>query len=72
MLIDVEGTANAALTLAVTYANLVIVPATISPPDVEDGLGTIKLVRDMAMHPGATFRTGSCARTFLPRSARAK
>jgi cellulose biosynthesis protein BcsQ len=35
VLIDVEGTANAALTLAVAYANLVIVPATISPPDVE-------------------------------------
>jgi chromosome partitioning protein len=48
VLIDVEGTANAALTLAVAYANLVIVPAQISPPDVEDGLGTIKLIQDMA------------------------
>jgi chromosome partitioning protein len=48
VLIDVEGTANAALTLAVAYSNLVIVPATISPPDVEDGLGTIKLIQDMA------------------------
>ena len=48
VLIDVEGTANAALTLAVAYANLVIVPATISPPDVEDGLATIKLIQDMA------------------------
>lgn len=48
VLIDVEGTANAALTLAVAYSSLVIVPATISPPDVEDGLGAIKLVRDMA------------------------
>jgi chromosome partitioning protein len=48
VLIDVEGTANAALTLAVAYANLVIIPATISPPDVEDGLATIKLVQDMA------------------------
>ncbi len=48
VLIDVEGTANAALTLAVAYANLVIVPAEISPPDVEDGLGTIKLIQDMA------------------------
>ena len=38
VLIDVEGTANAALTLAVAYSNLVIVPATISPPDVEDEL----------------------------------
>jgi len=47
VLIDVEGTANAALTLAVAYANLVIVPATISPPDVEDGLQTIKLIQDM-------------------------
>jgi len=48
VLIDVEGTANAALTLAVAYANLVIVPAEISPPDVEDGLATIKLIQDMA------------------------
>jgi chromosome partitioning protein len=48
VLIDVEGSANAALTLAVAYANLVIIPATISPPDVEDGLATVKLVQDMA------------------------
>jgi chromosome partitioning protein len=47
VLIDVEGTANAALTLAVAYANLVIIPATMSPPDVEDGLATVKLVQDM-------------------------
>jgi chromosome partitioning protein len=48
VLIDVEGTANAALTLADAYANLVIIPATISPPDVEDGLATVKLIQDMA------------------------
>lgn len=48
VLIDVEGTPNAALTLAVAYADLVIIPATISPPDVEDGLATVKLVQDMA------------------------
>jgi len=48
VLIDVEGTANAALTLAVAYSNLVIIPATISPPDVEDGIGTLKLIQDMA------------------------
>jgi chromosome partitioning protein len=48
VLIDVEGSANAALTLAVAYANLVIIPAKMSPPDVEDGLATIKLVQDMA------------------------
>jgi chromosome partitioning protein len=48
VLIDVEGTANAALTLAVAFANLVIVPAEISPPDVEDGLATVKLIHDMA------------------------
>jgi chromosome partitioning protein len=48
VLIDVEGTPNAELTLAVAYANAVIIPATISPPDVEDGLATIKLVQDMA------------------------
>lgn len=48
ILIDVEGSANAALTLAVAYANGVIIPAQMSPPDVEDGLATIQLVRDMA------------------------
>jgi chromosome partitioning protein len=48
VLIDVEGSANAALTLAVAYSNLVIIPATISPPDVEDGLATVKLIQDMA------------------------
>ena len=48
VLIDVEGTANAALTLAVAYANAVIIPAQMSPPDVEDGLATIRLVQDMA------------------------
>ena len=53
-----EGTANAALTLAVAYANLVIVPATISPPDVEDGLGTIKLIRDMAHASGRDIPHG--------------
>ena len=48
VLIDVEGSANAALTLAVAYANLVLVPATMSPLDVEDGLATVSLIRDMA------------------------
>jgi chromosome partitioning protein len=48
VLIDVEGTANAALTLAVAYASAVIIPAQMSPPDVEDGLTTIQLVKDMA------------------------
>jgi chromosome partitioning protein len=48
VLIDVEGTANAALTLAVAYSNIVIIPARLSPPDVEDGLATAQLVQDMA------------------------
>jgi chromosome partitioning protein len=48
ILIDVEGSANAALTLAVAFANAVIIPAQMSPPDVEDGLATIRLVQDMA------------------------
>jgi chromosome partitioning protein len=48
VLIDVEGTANAALTLAIAYASAVIIPAQMSPPDVEDGLTTIRLVQDMA------------------------
>ena len=48
VLIDVEGSANAALTLAVAYANAVIIPATMSPPDVEEGIVTIGLVQDIA------------------------
>lgn len=48
VLIDVEGSANAAVALAVASADVVIVPATISPPDVEDGITTIKLIQDMA------------------------
>jgi chromosome partitioning protein len=48
VLIDVEGTANAALTLAVAYADAVIVPATISPPDTEDGMATVKLIKDIS------------------------
>ncbi len=48
VLIDVEGSANAALTLAVAYANAVIIPAQMSPPDVEDALATVQLVQDMA------------------------
>jgi chromosome partitioning protein len=48
VLIDVEGSANAALTLAVAYSNLVLVPAMMSYPDVEDGLATVKLIQDMA------------------------
>jgi chromosome partitioning protein len=56
VLIDVEGTANAALTLAVAYADAVIVPATISPPDTEDGLATVRLVRDI----------GDAARRSIP------
>jgi chromosome partitioning protein len=48
VLIDVEGSANAALTMAVLNSHVVLVPATISPPDVEDGIATIGLIRDMA------------------------
>jgi chromosome partitioning protein len=48
ILIDVEGSANAALTMAIGYSNAVLIPATMSPPDVEDAMATYKLVQDMA------------------------
>jgi chromosome partitioning protein len=48
VLIDVEGSANAALTMAIGYSNAVLIPATMSPPDVEDAMATFKLVQDMA------------------------
>jgi chromosome partitioning protein len=48
VIVDVEGSQNAALTLAVAYASAALIPANISPPDVEDALATVSLVRDMA------------------------
>src|SRR5271166_6866134 len=68
VLIDVEGTANAALTLAVAYANLVIVPAEISPPDVEDGLRRSSSFRTWRTRRGVRSRTASFGRTSRPPS----
>jgi chromosome partitioning protein len=47
VLIDVEGSANASVAFAIGYADVVIVPANPSAPDVEDAISTVKLVRDM-------------------------
>jgi chromosome partitioning protein len=56
VLIDVEGSANASVAFAIGYADVVIVPANPSAPDVEDAISTVKLVRDM----------GSVARRTIP------
>jgi chromosome partitioning protein len=48
VIIDVEGSANMVLALAVGYANAVIVPANPSAPDVEDAVATVALIRDTA------------------------
>lgn len=48
VLVDVEGSANAALTMAIGYSDAVLIPAMLSPPDVEDAMSTFKLVQDMA------------------------
>jgi chromosome partitioning protein len=47
VLIDVEGSANTSVAFAIGYADVVIVPANPSAPDVEDAISTVKLVRDM-------------------------
>jgi chromosome partitioning protein len=56
VLIDVEGSANASVAFAIGYADVVIVPANPSAPDVEDAISTVKLVRDM----------GGVARRLIP------
>lgn len=48
VLIDVEGSANMSVALAIGYADVVLVPANPSAPDVEDAIGTVALIRDTA------------------------
>ena len=48
VLIDVEGSANMSVALAIGYADAVLVPANPSAPDVEDALSTVGLIRDTA------------------------
>ena len=48
VLVDVEGSANASVAFAIGYADTVVIPANPSAPDVEDAVGTVKLVRDMS------------------------
>ncbi len=46
VLIDVEGSANMSVALAIGYADAVLVPANPSAPDVEDAIATVALIRD--------------------------
>ncbi|NMN07532.1 MULTISPECIES: ParA family protein [unclassified Novosphingobium] len=48
VLIDVEGSANMAVTFAVGLSDAVIVPANPSAPDVEDAISTVAMIRDTA------------------------
>ena len=72
IIIDLKGSANAALTLAVAFANLVIILANVSPPDVEDGIATLKLVRDMAAASVVKSRTDPRGRNIRRRYVRAR
>lgn len=45
-IIDVEGSANMSVALAIGHADAVIVPANPSAPDVEDAIATVALIRD--------------------------
>ncbi len=47
VLIDVEGSANAALALAIGYADGVLVTSNHSAWDVEDAFKTVRLIRDI-------------------------
>lgn len=46
VIIDVEGSANVTVALAIGHADGVIVPANTSAPDVEDAVSTVQLIRD--------------------------
>lgn len=46
VIVDVEGSANVSVGLAIGYSNAVIVPANLSAPDVEDAVATVGLVRE--------------------------
>jgi chromosome partitioning protein len=46
VIIDVEGSANMSVALAIGHADAVIVPANPSAPDVEDAIATVALIRD--------------------------
>jgi chromosome partitioning protein len=46
VIIDVEGSANMSVALAIGHADAVIVPANPSAPDVEDAISTVALIRD--------------------------
>lgn len=46
VIIDVEGSANMGLAVAIGSADVVIVPANQSAPDVEDAVATIAFIRD--------------------------
>lgn len=48
ILVDVEGTANAAIMAAVGFANFVVIPANPSAPDVASAFETVKLIRTVA------------------------
>lgn len=47
VLIDVEGSANLSVALAIGYADAVLIPANLSAPDVEDAVSTVAMIRDM-------------------------
>ena len=52
VIIDVEGSANMVVPLAIAHANFVLIPANPSAPDVEDAISTVQIVQDTPSRGG--------------------
>lgn len=52
VIVDVEGSANMVVPLAIAHANFVIIPANPSAADVEDAIATVRIVHDTPSRGG--------------------
>lgn len=58
VIIDVEGSANMVVPLAIAHANFVIIPANPSAADVEDAIATVRVVLDTPSKHGRSVPHG--------------
>lgn len=58
VIVDVEGSANMVVPLAIAHANFVIIPANPSAADVEDAIATVQIVHDTPSRNGKSVPHG--------------
>lgn len=58
VIIDVEGSANMVVPLAIAHANFVLIPANPSAADVEDAIATVQIVQDTPSRVGGRVPHG--------------